>query len=42
MNALERTIMAKTVTCDLERPIEGATKLKCSELGEAIVDNLEG
>jgi len=42
MNALERTIMAKTVTCDLERLMEGVTKLKCSELGEVIVDNLEG
>jgi len=34
--------MAKTVTYDLERLMDGATKLKCSELGEAIVDNMKG
>jgi len=30
------------VTYDLERLMDGATKLKCSEFGEAIVDNMEG
>jgi isocitrate dehydrogenase len=39
--ALERTIQAKTVTYDLERLMEGATTLKCSEFGEAIVANME-
>jgi isocitrate dehydrogenase len=34
--------MARTETYDLERPMEGATKLKCSELGEVFVDNMEG
>lgn len=40
-NALERTIQAKTVTYDLERLMDGATTLKCSEFGEAIVSNME-
>jgi isocitrate dehydrogenase len=40
-DALERTIQAKTVTYDLERLMEGATTLKCSEFGEAIVSNME-
>ena len=39
--ALETTIQAKTVTYDLERLMEGATTLKCSEFGEAIVSNME-
>ncbi len=34
--------MAKTVTYDLERRMDGATNLKCSEFGEAFVDNMEG
>jgi isocitrate dehydrogenase len=38
--ALEKTIQQKTVTYDLERQIEGATLLKCSEFGQAIVDNM--
>jgi isocitrate dehydrogenase len=41
-NALERTIMAKAVTYDLQRLSRGATKLKYSELGEVLVDNMEG
>lgn len=40
-DALERTIQAKTVTYDLERLMDGATILKCSEFGEAIVSNME-
>ncbi|MFQ5744135.1 MAG: isocitrate dehydrogenase (NADP(+)) [Acidobacteriota bacterium] len=39
--ALERTLEAKTVTYDLERQMEGATLLSCSEFGEAIVSNME-
>jgi isocitrate dehydrogenase len=38
--ALEKTVQQKTVTYDLERQIEGATLLKCSEFGQAIVDNM--
>jgi isocitrate dehydrogenase len=40
--ALGRTILAGTVTYDLARGMDGATQLKCSEFGEAIVDNMEG
>ncbi len=39
---LERTIAAKTVTYDLERQMPGATLLKCSEFGAAIVAHMEG
>jgi isocitrate dehydrogenase len=37
---LERSIMNKTVTYDLERQMEGATKVKCSEFGRLIVENM--
>lgn len=40
VNALEKTIKNKTVTYDFERLMEGATLLKCSEFGQAIVDNM--
>ena len=38
--ALERTLLAKTVTYDLERQMDGATLLSCSRFGEAIVANM--
>ena len=38
--ALSATIAQKRVTYDLERQMEGATLLKTSEFGEAIVGNL--
>jgi len=38
--ALSETISQKRVTYDLERQMAGATLLKTSELGEAIVENL--
>ncbi len=38
--ALERTIVEKRVTYDLARQMEGATKLKTSEFGAAIVENM--
>ena len=38
--AMEETVQQKTVTYDLERQMEGATLLKCSEYGEAIVKNM--
>ena len=38
--AMEETVLQKTVTYDLERQMEGATLLKCSEYGEAIVKNM--
>ncbi len=42
VKALEKTILAKMVTYDLERLMEGATKLKCSEFGTAIISHMEG
>ncbi len=41
VDAMERTILQKRVTYDLHRQIEGATLLKCSEFGRAIVENME-
>jgi isocitrate dehydrogenase len=35
-----RTIEQKRVTYDLERQMEGATKLKTSEFGDAIIENM--
>jgi isocitrate dehydrogenase len=40
MSGLEKTILQKKVTYDLERLMEGATLLKCSEFGEAITENI--
>ena len=39
--AMEATVLQKTVTYDLERQMEGATLLKCSEYGRAIVMNMD-
>jgi len=39
--AISETIQQKRVTYDLERQIEGATLLKCSEFGAAIVENMD-
>jgi len=41
MKAMERTVSEKKVTYDLERQLEGATLLRCSEFGQAIVDNMD-
>jgi isocitrate dehydrogenase len=37
---MERAIDKKTVTYDFERQMEGATLLKCSEFGQAIISNM--
>ncbi len=37
---LENTIIQKKVTYDLERQMQGATLVKCSEFGKAIVENM--
>ena len=37
---IEGAISAKTVTYDLERLMEGATKLSCSGFGQAVIDNM--
>ncbi|MEA2084354.1 MAG: isocitrate dehydrogenase (NADP(+)) [Thermodesulfobacteriota bacterium] len=38
--SLEKTISNKTVTYDLARLMEGATELKCSAFGDAIIKNM--
>ena len=38
--AMERTIGQKRVTYDFERLMEGATLLKCSEFGQALIANM--
>nr|WP_206529554.1 NADP-dependent isocitrate dehydrogenase [Brevibacillus sp. SYP-B805] len=40
INAMEKTISAKTVTYDFARLMEGATELKCSEFGDALIRNM--
>jgi len=40
ITALGRTIEQKRVTYDLERQLEGATLLKCSEFGNAVAENM--
>ena len=39
--SMEYTIKAKTVTYDFHRLMEGATKLKCSEYGDALIANMD-
>jgi isocitrate dehydrogenase len=38
--SLEKTIAQKRVTYDFERLMQGATLLKCSEFGDAVIENL--
>ena len=38
---MSRSIAAKTVTYDFHRLMDGATKLKCSEFGDAIIANMD-
>jgi len=40
VKGIEESILQKRVTYDLERQMEGATLLKCSEFGDAIVENM--
>jgi len=39
--SINRTISKKLVTYDLARQLEGATKLKCSEYGDALIENMK-
>ncbi len=39
--AIERTIGQKRVTYDLERMMEGATKLSTSQFASAIIENMQ-
>jgi isocitrate dehydrogenase len=41
VGALEETIKQKRVTYDLERQLQGATKLKTSEFASAIIENMK-
>ncbi|HCM96249.1 MAG: isocitrate dehydrogenase (NADP(+)) [Chloroflexi bacterium GWB2_49_20] len=41
VKGMEAAIAAKTVTYDFERLMEGATLLKCSEFGDAIIDKMD-
>lgn len=41
LGAMEKTILNKTVTYDLERQLDNAKLLKCSEFGEAIAENMD-
>lgn len=40
VRGIEGAISQKTVTYDLARQMEGATKVKCSEFGKAVVENM--
>ena len=40
ISAMDRTIAQKTVTYDFARLMEGATEVKCSEFGDALIRNL--
>ena len=40
ITAMDRTIGQKTVTYDFARLMEGATEVKCSEFGDALIRNL--
>ncbi len=41
ISSMKRTIAAKTVTYDFHRLMEGATLLKCSEFGDALIRNMD-
>ena len=38
--SMNKTISEKRVTYDFERLMEGATLLKCSEFGDALIQNM--
>jgi isocitrate dehydrogenase len=40
ITAMDKTIAQKTVTYDFARLMEGATEVKCSEFGDALIRNL--
>jgi len=40
INGIERTLVQKRVTYDLERQMKGATLLKCSEFGKVVAENI--
>ena len=40
IGAMEKTIATKTVTYDFARLMDGATEVKCSEFGTALIENM--
>jgi isocitrate dehydrogenase len=40
IGAMDRTIGQKTVTYDFARLMDGATEIKCSEFGDALIRNM--
>ena len=40
LTAMDRTIADKTVTYDFARLMDGATEVKCSEFGDALIRNM--
>jgi isocitrate dehydrogenase len=40
LKAMDRTIADKVVTYDFARLMEGATEVKCSEFGDALIRNM--
>lgn len=40
ISSIDKTLSKKLVTYDFERQMSGATLLKCSEFGEALIDNM--
>ncbi|UFJ41528.1 NADP-dependent isocitrate dehydrogenase [Brevibacillus humidisoli] len=40
ISSMEKTISSKTVTYDFARLMEGASELKCSEFGDALIKNM--
>ena len=40
ISSIDKTLSKKLVTYDFERQMNGATLLKCSEFGEALIDNM--
>jgi isocitrate dehydrogenase len=40
LSSVDRTIGEKTVTYDFARLMQGATEVKCSEFGDALIRNM--
>ena len=40
VKTMNKTIRQKRVTYDFERLMDGATLLKCSEFGDALIENM--
>lgn len=41
LNGLDKTFAEKTVTYDFDRQMENSKKVKCSEFGQAIIENMD-